>query len=37
MLPDAQEMDRLMRYQTSLQRQLSAAIGELLAINKISH
>lgn len=37
MLPDAQEMDRLMRYQTSLQRQLSAAIGELLAINKIGY
>ena len=36
MLPDTQEMDRLMRYQTSLQRQLSAAIGELLAINKMS-
>ncbi len=36
MLPDAGEMDRLMRYQTTLQRQLSAAIGELLAINKIA-
>lgn len=37
MLPEAQEMDRLMRYQTSLQRQLSAAIGELLAINKMGY
>ena len=36
MLPDAGEMDRLMRYQTTLQRQLSSAIGELLAINKIA-
>jgi len=35
MLPEAQEMDRLMRYQTTLQRQLSSAIGELLAIKKI--
>jgi hypothetical protein len=34
-LPEAQEMDRLMRYQTSLQRQLSASIGELLAIRKV--
>lgn len=34
MLPSAQEMDRLMRYQTTLQRQLSAALGELLAINR---
>jgi len=37
MLPEAQEMDRLMRYQTTLQRQLSAAIGELLAINKLGY
>ena len=35
MLPEAQDMDRLMRYQTTLQRQLSTATGELLAINKI--
>ena len=35
MLPDAQEMDRLMRYQTTLQRQLSSAVGELIAIRKI--
>ena len=35
MLPEAQEMDRLMRYQTTRQRQLSSAIGELLAIKKV--
>ncbi len=35
MLPEAQEMERLMRYQTTLQRQLSSAIGELLAIKKV--
>lgn len=34
MFPEAQEMDRLMRYQTALQRQLSSAIGELLAIKR---
>ena len=34
-VPDGSEMDRLMRYQTTLQRQLSAAIGELLAIRKM--
>ena len=34
MLPNPLEMDRLMRYQTTLQRQLSAAIGELLEIHK---
>jgi len=34
-VPDGPEMDRLMRYQTTLQRQLSAAIGELLAIRKM--
>lgn len=30
--PDLDKLDRLMRYQTSLQRQLSTAMGELLAI-----
>ena len=34
-VPDGPEMDRLMRYQTTLQRQLSAAIGGLLAIRKM--
>lgn len=34
-LPDGAEMDRLMRYQTTLQRQLSSAIGELLAIRRM--
>lgn len=34
-LPDRAEMDRLMRYQTTLQRQLSSAIGELLAIRRM--
>ena len=32
--PDLDQLDRLMRYQTTLQRQLSTAIGELLALNK---
>lgn len=32
--PDLDQLDRLMRYQTSIQRQLSTAIGELLAISK---
>lgn len=32
--PDLDELDRLMRYQTTLQRQLSTAIGELLALTK---
>ena len=31
-MPEPAEIDRLMRYQTTLQRQLSAAIGELLAL-----
>lgn len=35
MLPEGDEMDRLMRYQTSLQRQLSSAVGELIAIHKM--
>ena len=30
--PDLDKLDKLMRYQTSLQRQLSTAMGELLAI-----
>jgi hypothetical protein len=33
--PDLDQLDRLMRYQTTIQRQLSTAIGELLALNKI--
>ena len=32
--PDLDQLDRLMRYQTTLQRQLSTAIGELLALIK---
>jgi hypothetical protein len=32
--PDLDQLDRLMRYQTTLQRQLSIAIGELLALTK---
>lgn len=32
--PDLDQLDRLMRYQTTLQRQLSTAIGELLALTK---
>lgn len=31
---DLEQLDRLMRYQTTLQRQLSTAIGELLALTK---
>lgn len=34
-IPEGPEMDRLIRYQTTIQRQLSAAIGELLAIKKM--
>ena len=30
--PSAEELDRLMRYQTSIERRLSSAIGELLAL-----
>jgi hypothetical protein len=30
--PNAEESDRLMRYQTSIERRLSSAIGELLAL-----
>lgn len=33
--PDLDQLDRLMRYQTTIQRQLSTAIGELLALTKI--
>jgi len=33
-MPDLDQLDKLMRYQTTLQRQLSTAIGELLAIQK---
>jgi hypothetical protein len=32
--PDLDQLDRLMCYQTTLQRQLSTAIGELLALKK---
>lgn len=35
-MPDLDQLDKLMRYQTTLQRQLSACIGELLALNKNS-
>jgi hypothetical protein len=30
--PSPEESDRLMRYQTSIERRLSSAIGELLAL-----
>ncbi len=33
-LPDPDQLDRLMRYQTSLQRQLSRVIGELLVLTR---
>ena len=33
-MPDLDQLDKLMRYQTSLQRQLSTTIGELLSLNK---
>jgi len=32
--PDLDQLDRLMRYQTTIQRLLSTAIGELLALSK---
>jgi hypothetical protein len=32
--PDLDQLDRLMRYQTTIQRQLSTAFGELLALTK---
>jgi hypothetical protein len=32
--PDLDKLDKLMRYQTTLQRQLSTCIGELLALTK---
>jgi hypothetical protein len=34
-MPDLDQLDRLMRYQRTIQRQLSTAIGELLALTKI--
>lgn len=34
--PDLEKLDKLMRYQTTLQRQLSTCIGELLALTKKS-
>jgi len=33
--PDLEKLDRLMRYQTTVNRQLSSAVGELLALTKI--
>ena len=33
-MPDLDQLDRLMRYQTTLQRQLSTTIGELIALTK---
>jgi hypothetical protein len=33
--PDLEQLDKLMRYQTTLQRQISTAMGELIAITKI--
>jgi precorrin-4 methylase len=33
-IPDHDHIDRLMRYQTTLQIQLSTAIGELIALTK---
>jgi hypothetical protein len=35
-LPPSPELDRLMRYQTTINRQLSTAIGELLELDKRS-
>jgi hypothetical protein len=32
--PDFDELDKLVRYQTALQRQVSTSIGELLALTK---
>lgn len=34
-IPELAKLDSLMRYQTSLQRQISTAMGELIAITKI--
>lgn len=34
-LPDLDRLDKLMRYQTTVNRQLSTAIGELLAMTKM--
>ena len=34
--PNLDQLDRLMRYQTTIQRQLSTSIGELLELNKYS-
>lgn len=33
-MPDLNELERLMRYQTTLQRQISTMIGELIALDK---
>jgi len=33
-LPDLDQLDKLMRYQTTINRQLPTAIGELLAMTK---
>lgn len=35
MMPDLNELDKLMRYETTLNKQFSTAIGELLELNKI--
>ncbi|BDU57297.1 hypothetical protein LMORI2_02790 [Limnohabitans sp. MORI2] len=33
-LPDPEKLDRLMRYQTTISRQLSSAMGELLELTR---
>ena len=33
-MPNFDDLDRLMRYQTTISRQLSTAIGELMVISK---
>ena len=32
--PEPEKLDRMMRYQTTINRQLSTAIGELLALTR---
>ena len=34
--PNLDQLDKLMRYQTTLQRQLSTTIGELMALTKVN-
>ena len=36
MMPDLSELDRLMRYETTLNKQYSTAIGELIELTKIN-